>query len=122
MLNRKRVALVCSDPSLAIQSQKDEADINNIVKNFGVTGQLPQAVRLPQFGDFEGVSDYRSAVEAVMAAEEAFMAIPATIRSKFDNDPQAFADFCVDRSNLPQLREWGLAPNASTGSPEPSGG
>lgn len=109
MINRKRVALVCEDPSRTIQSQAAEADINNIVRNFGVTGQLPSAVRLPQYGDFDLVDDYRSAIEAIKRAESDFMALPSSIRSRFANDPQAFADFCLDQSNLPQLREWGLA-------------
>lgn len=100
------------DPSLAIQSQKDEADINVILRNFGVTGQLPQGAVLPQFGDFDGVDDYRSAIEAVRAAEASFLAIPSNIRERFHHDPQAFADFCVKPENLPQLREWGLAPPA----------
>lgn len=113
----KRPKLICEDPSLAIQSQKAEADINNIVRNFGVTGRLPQAVRLPMYGDFHGVSDYRSAVEAVREAEASFMAIPAKVRAEFNNDPQAFADFCLDPNNLKQLQEWGLAP-APAATPE----
>lgn len=110
MINRKRVALYCDDPSLAIQSQKDEADINTIVRNFGVTGRAPTSVRLPEYGDFSGVSDYRSALEAVRAAEAAFLEVPSKIRAEFNHDPGAFADYCLDPSNLPRLREWGLAP------------
>ena len=106
----KRVQLICSDPSRAIQSQKAEADINNIVKAFGVTGRAPIGARLPQFGDFDGVNDYRTAIEAVREAEAAFMSIPAKVRAEFQNDPQAFADFCLNPANLAQLREWGLAP------------
>lgn len=102
--------LECLDPSKAIQSQKDEADINVLVKRFGVTGRLPQGIRLPEYGDFDGVSDYRSAIEAVRAAEESFLKIPSEIRARFHHDSGAFASFCEDASNLPQLREWGLAP------------
>ena len=57
--------LRCMDVSLAVQSQKDEADINTIVRNFGVTGKLPVGIRVPTYGDFDGVSDYREAIEAV---------------------------------------------------------
>lgn len=117
-----RVKLICEEPSLAIQSQKAEADINTIVRNFGVTGRLPQAVRLPTYGDFHGVSDYRSAVEAVREAEASFMAIPAKVRAEFNNDPQAFADFCLDPNNLKQLQEWGLAPAPATTDASPSTG
>jgi len=110
MIKRKPVRLICEDPSLAIQSQKDEADINTIVRNFGVTGRVSAAVRLPEYGDFDTVNDYQSAIEAVRAAEAEFYKIPSRIRSEFDNNPQQFAAFCLDRSNLPQLQEWGLAP------------
>jgi len=45
-------------PSLTVQSQKEEADINTIVRNFGVTGKVPVGVRTPTYGDFDGVDDY----------------------------------------------------------------
>jgi len=39
--------LACEDASRAVQSQREDADINVIVKRFGLTGQLPQNVRVP---------------------------------------------------------------------------
>lgn len=101
--------LACADPSLAVQSQKDEADINTIVRNFGVTGRMPAGVKVPSYGDFEGVADYRSALEAVNAAELSFNALPSEVRSKFANDPQAFLEFCSDVGNLEEMRKLGLA-------------
>lgn len=106
----RRVAITFKDPSLAIQSQKDEADINVILRNFGVTGTVRVPPVLPTYGDFEGVDDYRTAIEAVRAAEAAFLTIPATLRERFHNDPQAFLEFCSKSENLPELRELGLAP------------
>lgn len=107
---RKSVSVTFSDPSLAIQSQKDEADINRIVRDFGVTGRVSAAVRLPTYGDFDQVDDYRTALHAVREAEASFMTVPARIRAEFGHDPAAFADFCTQPANLPKLREWGLAP------------
>lgn len=102
--------LACLDVSRTVQSQAEEADINTIVKNFGVTGRVPQSVRVPMYGDFtDSVSDYRTAVEAVMAAEESFMKMPAELRARLNNDPQEFLDFCADPANLPELRKLGLA-------------
>lgn len=101
--------LRCLDPSRAVQSQRDESDINTIVRNFGVTGQLPASVRVPTYGDFEGVDDYRSAIEAIRAAEASFMAMPGEVRARFGNDPQAFIEFCEDSSNLEEMRKLGLA-------------
>lgn len=110
----KRVALYCRDPSLAVQSQKDEADINTIVRNFGVTGTVNGPVVLPSYGDFDGVSDYRSALEAVKAAQEAFLTVPSAIRERFHHDPGAFLEFVENPANLPELRKLGLA------NPEPT--
>lgn len=121
---RKSVGLSCSDPSLAIQSQKAEADINRIVRDFGVTGRAPAAVRLPQYGDFDQVDDFQSALAAVEQAEASFMSLPSKVRHHFNHDPQAFLEFCSKEDSLPQLREWGLAPvpEGSARSPDPSPG
>lgn len=104
--------LACLDPSRTVQSQKDEADINVIVRNFGVTGKLPTGVRVPSYGDFSGVSDYREAIHAVREAEQAFLAMPSSLRNQLDNDPQRFLEWCADRGNLEEMRKLGLAPPA----------
>lgn len=112
-------ALACNDASKARQADAKEADINTIVKNFGVTGTLPQPIRLPTYQDFEDIFDFRSAMDAVRAAEVSFMQVPAQVRAQFQNDPQAFVEFCSEKENLPQLREWGLAPPAPSSQAEP---
>lgn len=104
--------LVCDDPSLAQQSFKDDADINVMLERFKVTGQLPQGVYMPTYGDFTGVSDYRSAREAILRAEHAFMDMPANIRSRFDNDPQKFLEFCADDANRDEAVRLGLVPKS----------
>lgn len=102
--------LACEDVSLAVQSQKEEADINTIVRNFGVTGQLPQGVRVPSYGDFDGVDDYRTAIDAVRAAEASFLAMPSALREKLGHDPARLVDYCADPANLEEMRSLGLAP------------
>lgn len=101
--------LECKDDSLAVQSQKDDADINVIVERFGVTGQLPQVAQLPRYEDFEEIFDYRTAMDAVVAADRCFKQLPAKIRARFGNDPQEFVEFCSNENNLPELRRMGLA-------------
>lgn len=112
--------LFCADPSRAIQSQKDEADINVIVRNFGVTGKLPENVRVPSYGDFDYVGDYATAVAAIRDAEFSFMSLEAGVRARFDNDPQQFLEFCSDSGNLEEMRKLGLAvpkPDVSDSAP-----
>ena len=103
--------LECLDPSLAQQNSRDECDINHIIERFGVTGQLPpQTGHMPTYGDFTGISDYREALDAVSRAEESFMALPANVRERFDNDPALFVDFCSDINNRSEAIDLGLIP------------
>lgn len=100
--------LECLDKSLTQQNSKDDADINIIMERFGHTGVLPQGARLPSYGDFDGVTDYHSAMNAIKAAEGAFLALPATIRDRFENDPQQLIAFMDDESNRPEAEKLGL--------------
>lgn len=72
--------LDCKDASLAQQQFKDEVDINFLLERFKVTGQLPQGVHVPSYGDFRGVSDYRTAADLIRKADNAFMELPADVR------------------------------------------
>jgi len=101
--------LKCEDPSLAQQQFAEDADINTIVRRFGITGKLPENATFPSYGDFTGISDYRSALEALDQADREFMALPAEVRAAMDNDPQRLLEFCSDPGNLPAMRELGLA-------------
>lgn len=96
-------------PGKTVQSQKEEADINTIVRNFGVTGVLPVGVRVPTYGDFDTVDDYRTALHAIRDAEASFRQMPAEVRDRFGNDPAQFVDFCSDSRNLDEMRKLGLA-------------
>jgi len=110
--------LECLDKSLALQSGKDEADINTIVKRFGLTGQVPAGFRVPTYADFlNAPDDYRGALEAVRSAESAFLKVPAAIRARFENDPHLFVAFCSDPANLAELRKMGLAPSPAPETP-----
>lgn len=94
---------------MTVQSEKDNCDINVIVKRFGVTGQLPIVSRLPTYGDFDSIFDFRSAMESVRSAQERFDALPSDVRKRFYNDPQMFVEFASDPKNLDEMRKMGLA-------------
>lgn len=99
---------MCLDPSKTVQSDAVDADINTIVRRFGITGQMPVNPVLPKFQDYEEVFDYRTAVERITMAQEHFMALPAQVRIKFDNDPQKFLEFVDDPANGDELVKLGL--------------
>jgi len=104
-----RTGLSCPEPTLAQQQFRDECDINVITERFGLTGQLPVGVRAPSYGDFTGVSDFQSAMQAVRQAQESFMLFPAAVRERFANNPQRLLEFCADPANLEEARSLGLA-------------
>lgn len=105
--------------SKAQQHQAAEADINTIVKRFGVTGQLPQIPLPPPLEDFAEIFDFQTALNTMVAAKRSFEALPADIRAAFNNDPHQFVG-TVDNmlgvqdsqqrdKNLEILRAMGLA-------------
>jgi len=100
--------LSCPELTLAQQNFKDESDINYIVRQFGLTGELPGKPLSPQYGDFTGVLDYHSAVNAVLAAQDDFMELPAQLRSRFNNDPAELIDFLSDENNREEATKLGL--------------
>lgn len=103
------------------QSFKEEVDINTIVRRFGLTGQLPPEVAVPQFGDFENVVDFHTAMLAVRGAQEKFDALPAEMRFRFANDPNELLYFLGDEKNRDEAVKLGLLkpPAAAPEAPEP---
>lgn len=108
--------LQCFDESLAVQADKEDADINTIVRRFGLTGQLPSNLKPPAIEDFTEVFDFQSAMNAVRQGQETFAELPADVRYRFGNDPQRFLQFCTELTpdgqklaNLEEMRKMGLA-------------
>jgi len=98
------------DPGLTDQSGKDDADINNIVKKFLNTGQLPQMMQSkPQYGDFSDAPTYQAALNTVIHAEQQFSALSAHIRARFGNDPAQFLEFATNPKNGAEMISMGLA-------------
>lgn len=98
-----------SFPSRTIQSGKAEADINVIVRRFGITGQMQAPARLPSYGDYTGISDFQDALNVVRAAQEQFASLSSDVRASFGNDPNSFLHFASDPENLPTMVRMGLA-------------
>lgn len=101
-----RTALYCNDESLAQQHEEEAANINNIVRNFGVTGKLPEVRLPPTLHDFDTqVFDFQSAMNIMAAAKDSFMQLPADVRSAFNNNPQLFVAQVDAWQNEPDEKE-----------------
>jgi len=105
--------LACEEPSLAQQHFKEECDINTILQKFSITGLLPESPLSPRYGDFSGISDYHTALNRVIAAQDEFEALPAQIRARFDNDPAKLIEFLDNDANRPEAEDLGLVERAA---------
>lgn len=112
-------------PSMTKQEFKDQCDINKIIKEFTITGQITHiSAKAAQgaFIDLPGELDYQTSLNVMIKAEEAFLALPAKIRDRFGNDPAEFLAFASDPKNGDELIELGIRerplrkpPEAATG-------
>lgn len=105
------VRISFSKPTMAQQSFKDECDINRIMARYKKTGVIDH-VRATQgaYGDFTSVEDYHTSLNNLQAAQSAFMALPAHIRARFDNDPAQLLGFLDDDKNFNEAVSLGLIP------------
>lgn len=103
-------------PSLTVQDEKDETDINYIVNKYadgqkGIAtldlGDSSQYAYL-QFGDATLPGDYSTALELVSGVREEFYSLPAYVRAKFGHDPMNFINQLNNPETLDYLRQQGL--------------
>jgi len=103
-------------PSLAVQDEKDETDINYIVNKYadgqkGIAtldlGDSSQYAYL-QFGDATLPGDYSTALELVSGVREEFYRLPAYVRAKFGHDPMNLITKLNDPETFEYLQREGL--------------
>jgi len=100
--------LECKDPTKTQQHQAEETDINYIVNRYMRTGELPNRPLPPMQGDFTDAPDMQRAMDLVVEARNAFMQQPADVRSRFNNNPVEFVNFCSNEKNRDEMRRLGL--------------
>lgn len=97
-------------PKKTRQEFKDECDINKKIqkhlKMYGTLPVPPSGVQLYQ--DTTQIGDYRSALDRVIKAKEAFHRMDGKILKRFDNDPDKLIDFINDPANLEEGRALGI--------------
>jgi len=103
------------------QSFKDECDVNRIMARYLSTGELPNLNNVePQYLDCTAF-DYQQHQNFIAGAMSLFHELPSAIRSRFQNSPAEFLDFCSQEKNRPELAEMGLLrPNTEPLIPAPT--
>lgn len=95
--------------SMTDQSFKDQCDVNNIVKRYEQTGQMPHVTRaVGQYMDSTELQDYSESMQRVLNANDAFLQLPATIRDRFANDPAKLIEFMQNPQNYDEGVKLGL--------------
>ena len=101
--------LDCSEAEDMTQQQfKEECDINEITRRFGLGAEMPKGLKVPSYGDFTGIESYHDACNAIAEAGESFDALPASLRDRFGNDPGQFVDFVLNDANRDEAVRLGL--------------
>lgn len=133
-LERRRVLVLITGPSLTKQSFAKECNINTIMGKFEKTGNISHLNNHNGgYGNYIGYLDYHASLNKIHEADQAFNELPPLVRSKFHNDPAQFLEFAQNSENLTEMREMGLAPperpkpatdenQAPDGTPSPKGG
>ncbi|WNK14031.1 MAG: internal scaffolding protein [Microvirus sp.] len=119
--------------SMTKQEFMGDCDINNILAEFKVTGQIRHLAANAAAGVYANLADlpdYQTALNAVAIGNEAFASLPSKLRARFENDPAQFLAFMEDPANQDEIVKLGLAvdtrppapPEPPTPPPGPTGG
>lgn len=96
-----------SEPSLTQQHFKKETDINEMLRKFNCTGELPTKEGA-FYGDFSDSLSYQTALDALNATNESFLSLPAAVRDRVGNNPAVLLDLVADPNSHAELQRLGL--------------
>lgn len=108
----ERVGTLNYAPSLTVQADADDCDINNIMDKYVRYGTLPNVeTREPIYADATTLPcDYLEALTIVNNAQDAFNSLPSNVRKEFNNNPSELLEFINDSNNYEKAIELGLIP------------
>lgn len=110
-------------PSLTVQADRAEADIDKILARFEKAGMISTLNKSePFYGDVSEYSGLQDAMIMVQDANELFMGLSAAIRERFENDPVNLIEFLEDEGNRAEAERLGIvvpAPKPAEPAPIP---
>lgn len=120
--------VVTYPPSRTKMEFQDQCDINNILKQYKVSGIVTHINARASQGaylDLPREVDFQTSLNIVKRGEQAFATLPSKIRDRFGNSPEKFLAFCADPENKDEMIKLGLAnaplevgaPSSSSSSP-----
>lgn len=103
----------CEGPSMTKQSEAAACDVNLIMKRYEKSGLLPVSAFLGTYEDVSSGVSYQEARNQVIRADQAFMSLPAHVRTRFMNDPGLFLEAVSDPARTAELQELGILPKTA---------
>lgn len=105
---QRKFAKTFTKKSMTKQSHRKECDIKNLVDRHLRQGNTFKAPDASAYGDFSQVSDYHSAMNQIIQANNEFGLLPSKLRARFQNDPAQLIQFLSNPKNLPEAEKLGL--------------
>ena len=109
------------EPTMTIQSEKDNCDINVIMNRYATCG-TPLPYRAdgvqPVYADVSELGDYMENYQRCKQAEEMFNALPSALRKELDNNPANLLAFIQNEANRERCVEYGLINKPAVEAPQ----
>ncbi len=105
---RARVQTGNWEPSMTVQSDAHLADIQNIMKSYGVTGMADLDEAAMQFADITQFTDLADALNQAKDAEREFLKMPSKVREVFNHDVAVWLDTAHDEDKRDALIALGF--------------
>lgn len=94
---------------MTVQSDKNQANINSIVRRIEKGGMLHNLNSgTPFYGDVSEYAGLQDAIIKVQNANEMFMDMSPEIRKRFNNNPVELVDFLRDEKNTQEAIDLGM--------------
>lgn len=107
----EKQGIIFKEPTMTIQSEKDNCDINVIMNRYATCG-TPLPYRTdgvqPVYADVSELGDYMENYQRCKQAEEMFNSLPSALRKELDNNPANLLPFIQDKANESRCIEFGL--------------
>jgi len=121
MYGKNYVGLDASADGRTKQSFKAQCNVNTIVDKARRTGLVSHLnSKTPVYMDVTQVPDFQTAYAIVQEAQDAFDALDARVRRRFDNDPGKMVEFLSDVRNNAEAAELGLIKKVESNIDTPS--
>lgn len=117
----EKQGIIFKEPTMTIQSEKDNCDINVIMNRYATCG-TPLPYRTdgvqPVYADVSELGDYMENFQRCKQAEELFNALPSALRKELDNNPANLLSFIQDEKNKERCYEYGLLNKPAVEAPQ----